>query len=426
MKIALIAEHANPLPAHRGEPTCTESLHVCSLSRQLARLGHKVTVYSRRSSDELPGSRSRMGRGVSVEYLEAGPRQPLRAGLFAEHTGAFGAALAAALREDAPDVLHAVGWTSGLAALYAREHGPESGPRTPVVQTFHSLNASEQRAGLPEDPSRARMEAVLAGRADAVLVNSAGHQDELTRLGVPRRRIGVVPFGVDADHFSPEGSASSGHWHARRDERPRMVSVTELGETGGAERLIEAVTRLPDAELLLVSTADRVDVALDEHARRLELLAKEAGVDDRVHLTGPVERKELPRLLRSADVYVSAAAYDPCGGAVLEAMACGLPVVATATGAVPGAVLDRTTGLLLRSGHPGILARAVRALLGEPTMRTAYGIAGADRARSRFTWRRVAVETELAYERARPREEPRVEDIEDEETLLVAAAGAAH
>lgn len=405
MKIAMIAEHANPLPAHRGEPACPASLHVCALSRQLAKLGHKVTVYSRRSDPEQPDGRTRMARGVSVSYLDAGPARPLSADEHAEHTGAFGTALAAVLDEDAPDVLHAVGWTSGLAALHAQAHSESDQSGTPIVQTFHSLNASEQRSGLSHHPERARMETILASRADHVLVNSTDQQGELARLGVPRHHVSVVPFGVDPDHFSMEGGTSSEHWGSRREERARLVSVTSLTEAGGADRLVEAMTRLPEAELLLVSTAEDLDVALDENARRVELLAKEAGVNDRVHLVGPVERKELPRLLRSADVFVSAASYDPYGGAVLEAMACGLPVVATATGATPGAVLHRTSGVLMRFGRPDEVARSVRAVLNTPTMSTAYGIAAVDRARSRFTWQRIAVETALAYERSRPQQE---------------------
>lgn len=404
MKIAMIAEHANPLPAHRGEAACPASLHVCALSRQLAKRGHRVTVYARRSDPDQPDGRTRMARGVSVAYLDAGPARPMGADQQAEHTGAFGTALASVLDEDAPDVLHAIGWTSGLAALHAQAHSERDQSATPIVQTFHSLNASEQRSGLVHRPGRARMETILASRVDHVLVNSTDQQGELARLGVPRHHVSVVPFGVDPDHFTVEGSASTEHWGFRREERARLVSVTSLTEAGGADRLVEAMTRLPEAELLLVSTSEDLGVALDENARRIELLAKEAGVDDRVHLTGPVERKELPRLLRSADVYVSAASYEPYGGAVLEAMACGLPVVATATGATPGAVLHRTSGVLMRFGRPDEVARAVRAVLGTPTMSTAYGIAAVDRARSRFTWQRIAVETELVYERSRPQQ----------------------
>ncbi|WP_435109634.1 glycosyltransferase [Nocardiopsis synnemataformans] len=425
MKIAMVAEHANPLPAHRGEPACPASLHVCALSRQLAKRGHRVTVYARRSDPDQPDGRTRMARGVSVAYLDAGPARPLPAEEHAEHTGAFGSALASVLDEDHPDVLHAIGWTSGLAALHAQAHSEGDQSGTPIVQTFHSLNASEQRSGLGHHPERARMETILASRADRVLVNSTDQQVELARLGVPRHHVNVVPFGVDPDHFSVEGSASAEHWHSRREERARLVSVTSLTEAGGADRLVEAMTRLPEAELLLVSTAEDLDVALDENARRIELLAKEAGVDDRVHLAGPVERKELPRLLRSADVYVSAASYEPYGGAVLEAMACGLPVVATATGATPGAVLHRTSGVLMRFGRPDEVVRSVRSVLNTPTMSTAYGIAAVDRARSRFTWQRIAVETELAYERSRPQqtEQDRADEDETDGLLL---SGTAH
>lgn len=422
MKIAMVAEHANPLPAHRGEPACPASLHVCAVSRQLAKRGHKVTVYVRRSDPDQPEGRTRMARGVSVSYLDAGPARVLDETEHAEHTGVFGTALATVLDEDTPDVLHAIGWTSGLAALHAQAHSERDQSGVPIVQTFHSLNASEQRSGLPHRPDRARMETILASRADHVLVNSTDQQGELARLGVPRHHVSVVPFGVDSDHFSVEGSASTEPWNTRREERPRLISVTSLTEAGGAERLVEAMVRLPEAELLLVSTTDDRSVALDENARRIELLAKEAGVDDRVHLTGPVERKELPRLLRSADVYVSAASYDPYGGAVLEAMACGLPVVATATGAVPGAVMHRTSGVLMRFGRPDEVARAVRAVLNTPTMSTAYGIAAVDRARSRFTWQRIAVETEIAYERSRPQQAERAASEEENTELLLSGS----
>ncbi|MFV2196241.1 glycosyltransferase [Nocardiopsis sp. LOL_012] len=425
MKIAMVAEHANPLPAHRGEPSCPASLHACALSRQLAKRGHKVTVYSRRSDPEQPEGRTRMARGVSVVYLDAGPSRPLGRDEHTEHTGAFGSALADALDEDSPDLLHAVDWTSGLAALHARAHSGKDLDSAPVIQTFHSVNASEQRSGLPERPERTRMETVLAARADHVLVNSTDQKGELARLGVPRHQVSVVPFGVDTDHFSVEGSASTEHWQRRREESPRLVSVTSLTEPGGAGRLVEAMTRLPEAELLIVSTSQNRDVAVDEDAREIELLAKEAEVDDRVHLTGPVDRKELPRLLRSADVYVSAASYDPFGGAVVEAMACGLPVVATATGAVPGAVLHRTSGVLMRFGRPDEVARAVRSVLNTPTMSSAFGIAAADRARSRFTWQRIAVETELAYQRSLP-QQPEQEDSDEDDVDLPFLSAAAH
>lgn len=400
MKIALIAEHTTPLAAHRAEPTCGDSVHVAALSRQLAKLGHRVTVYARVSNDD-PEGRSRMGRSVYAHLLAAGPERPLRAHEEAEHTGAFATALGEALAADAPDVVHALGWTSGLAALAAAGSGEG---RPPVVQTFSTLNAAEQRHGLPERPDRARMEAAIAGRADAVIAGSDDLRFELARMGLARQQVSVVPFGVDTDHFSVEGAAAAEPWTRRRDEATRLITVSRPG-SGGAERAIEAAVRLPGTELLVVAGASPTYPGTDDELRRLELLAKEAGVGDRVRLSGPVDRKELPRLLRSADVHLAVDDYDPSGGALLEAMACGLPVVAKAAGGATAAVLDQTTGLLLRRAQRDSLARALHALSSEPTIRTAQGIAAADRARSRYTWQRVAAETERVYSAALPQEE---------------------
>lgn len=401
MKIALVAEHASPLAAHKGEPTCGDSVHTTQLSRHLATLGHRVTVYSR---DNAPGleQRCRLRHGVTVEHLSAGPQRALHEHEAAEHTGTFARELTARLEADTPDIIHGFGWTSGLAALSAVRTSARLGDAPPIVHTFHSLNISERRAGLPERRDRARLEAAVAARAERIVVTSADQRSELAQLGVPGQRVSVVPYGVDTGHFTVEGATATEPWLPRDQDRPRVIAVTGLGAGGGADALIEMATRLPEIELLIVAGPASAELPLDDDARRLELLAKEARVDDRVTLMGSVDREELPRLLRSADVYVSAASYDPYGGAVLEAMACGLPVVTTATGGVTDAVLDGTTGVLLRTGRPASLARALRGLLLEPTMRNAHGIAGADRASSRFTWDRVANETAQVYQRALP------------------------
>jgi glycosyltransferase involved in cell wall biosynthesis len=118
-----------------------------------------------------------------------------------------------------------------------------------------------------------------------------------------------------------------------------------------------------------------------------------------VTFAGEVANGELPALLRSADVMVSATAYDPAGVAVIQGMACGLPVVASAVGGQRDAVLDGITGLLVEPEHPGMLVHRLRALLAQPAIRQAYGIAAADRARSRYGIERTSQETAASYER---------------------------
>lgn len=119
---------------------------------------------------------------------------------------------------------------------------------------------------------------------------------------------------------------------------------------------------------------------------------------DRVIFTGRVPDGDLPSWLRSADLYVSAAAYEPFGVATVQAMACGLPVIATSVGANRDAVIDGTTGVLVPPGRVRPLGQRIRELLAQPVRRGAYGAAGADRASSRYTWERISQETLTAYQ----------------------------
>jgi glycosyltransferase involved in cell wall biosynthesis len=120
---------------------------------------------------------------------------------------------------------------------------------------------------------------------------------------------------------------------------------------------------------------------------------------DRVIFTGGVARADVPALIRSADVVVCTPWYEPFGITPLEAMACGVPVVASAVGGLTDTVVDRATGWLVPPRDPAALASALRALLADPARRAAMGQAGLDRARQWYSWPRIAIQTEAVYER---------------------------
>jgi glycosyltransferase involved in cell wall biosynthesis len=123
-------------------------------------------------------------------------------------------------------------------------------------------------------------------------------------------------------------------------------------------------------------------------------------VADRVVFAGQVSRTRLPALLRSADLLVHTAMYEPFGMTPLEAMACGTPVMATAGGSHQDEVVDGATGVLVRPGQPAVLAARIRQLLASPMLLQGYGIAAADRARARYSWDRIGRETAAVYERS--------------------------
>jgi D-inositol-3-phosphate glycosyltransferase len=204
-----------------------------------------------------------------------------------------------------------------------------------------------------------------------------------------------VPCGVDPDEFRPAGRAAPRGPHAHR-----LVTVGRLVPRKGFATAIAALRTLPDTELVIAGGPDRAELGADEHACYLRSFAETMGVADRVTLLGGVARDEMPALLRSADAVVCTPWYEPFGIVPLEAMACGVPVVASEVGGLIDTVVDGVTGRLVPARRPRALAAALAELLAAPTTRARFGAAGRERAVSRYSWDRVACATVRVYERA--------------------------
>jgi glycosyltransferase involved in cell wall biosynthesis len=396
MKIALVARHASP-PTHAIDPySADQAAHVNGLGRALAEQGHDVVIYARKDRPGLPNSRSIAPR-LRAEFITAGPLAPVPADELPLYAKDIARHLAARWRVSRPDVVHAFHWTSGLAALAAAREVP-----VPVISTFGSLGAAERRAGLAGDcsPARLRMEACVARAATSVLATTSDEVAELARMGLPNAQVACVPTGVDVEAFQPDG------YVAKRKKQIRLVTIGSLAPDRRLDVLLRCLAELPGAELVIIGGPAADDLESDGGYRILAKLAAHLGITERVQFTGHVSDQALPRLLKSADLLVSVARYEPQAGMAIRAMACGIPVVATAIGSYADAVIDGTCGLLIPADRPAALARKLRELLACPMRLAAFGIAAADRARSRYPWERIAAETSVVYDRAIDRMPP--------------------
>jgi glycosyltransferase involved in cell wall biosynthesis len=400
MKIALVAQNATPLHPRAGSGPDRDDIGLSELTRKLASQGHQVTVYTQKNLPDLP-EQADLHEGVRVTYIDAGPAgaEPGDADLL-ERVPAFSGPLRSHWQSDRPDIVHALRWTSGLAALAAaRDLG------IPVVQEFNSLGVTERRAAaaLRDEPgavkadgasaARIRLEPAIGRSATAVVATNSAEVSGLASLGVRRSSIRVVPWGVDTGLFTPEGPV------AERNGRARLLATSDLTERKPLEALLRALTRIPGAELLIVGGPAEADLAADDNYVKLAKLAAKLGLTDRVIFTGQVGYAARPALLRSADLVVSTCQYDPSGTSSLQAMACGIPVIAPPVGGHMDAVVDGTTGIIVSPDRPALLAQRIRQLLAHPMMIEAYGVAAADRVRSRYSWDRIAGETLAVYDR---------------------------
>jgi glycosyltransferase involved in cell wall biosynthesis len=389
MRIAMVSEHASPLAVLGGVDAGGQNVHVAALASALGERGDTVVVHTRRDGTELQ-RRVPLAPGVEVDHVDAGPPCELPKDELAPYMGDFAEDLRDQWAAQPPDIVHAHFWMSGLAALAAAH---DLG--IPVVQTFHALGVVKRRHQGDKDtspPFRIDTEREIARRCARVVATCTDEVFELVRLGADRRRISVVPCGVDVERFTPDGPREP-----RRPGRHRLVAACRLVERKGIADAVEALAGLPDAELHVAGGPEAGALDADPEARRLDAHALELGVRDRLVLRGRVGREEMPALLRSADAVVCVPWYEPFGIVPLEAMACGVPVVASAVGGQIDSVVDGVTGVHVPPRDPAALAEALAELLDHPERRGLLGGAGAERARRRFAHARVAAATREVY-----------------------------
>jgi glycosyltransferase involved in cell wall biosynthesis len=381
------------LAAIGGVDAGGQNVHVAELAAGLVRLGHSVAVYTRRDDPDLP-ERLTTSAGYEVVHVPAGPAAPVLKDDLWPHMAAFADRLTEMFTFQQPDVVHAHFWMSAWASAEAtRRLG------LPLLITFHALGTVKRRYQGTADTSplnRIRVETAVAAAADCIVATASEEVRELAHIGVESSKVSVVPCGVDLEHFSPAPGRTAPAAAPDRTCRYRLVSAGRLVPRKGYDTTIEALIRLPETELLIAGGADATPEP--EHDR-LAAFAERLGVADRVRFIGQVARTAMPALLRSADLVVCSPWYEPFGIVPLEAMACGVPVVASAVGGMLDTVIDGVTGAHVPPRDPGALAEVIGPLLETPSRRAELARAGLERVRTRYSWDRVAVDTAAVYQR---------------------------
>jgi teichuronic acid biosynthesis glycosyltransferase TuaC len=198
-----------------------------------------------------------------------------------------------------------------------------------------------------------RMIRWAARRAAAVITVSAALKERLVALGGLAEQIEVLRNGVDLALFRPNGEPVVG--------RPVLLAVGNLVPLKGHRLLVEALPLLPDCELVIAGDGPE--------RGNLEKLAAQLGVADRLRLLGRVPQQELPALYSAARLLVLPSSHEGWPNVLLEAMACGTPVVASDIPGIREIVQDPVAGRLLSERNPRALADAVTALLADPPCR---------------------------------------------------------
>ena len=265
--------------------------------------------------------------------------------------------------------------------------------------------ASVRDTGVYLSPLQRRVHRAALSLADRILVNAEAVRDWLAGEGVDPARIVVVPNGLDADAYARRRGATSFRQELGLGPDARLVVVlARLNREKGLDCFVDAAARIapqfPDTHFVVVGgdLAPRADGSIPgEIAYRQELdeRARRAGIADRVHFTG--FREDVPNVLAETALSVLPSFSEGLSNTLLESMAAGVPIVATAVGGTPEVVEDGRCGLLVPPRDAGALADAMARVLGNELLAARLADAGRKRAVERHSFASTVAATQDLY-----------------------------
>jgi glycosyltransferase involved in cell wall biosynthesis len=212
---------------------------------------------------------------------------------------------------------------------------------------------------------------------DAIASTSFAMADEVKKvLGNPDKDVTVTPFGVDINKFSPEVTS-------RVNDRPIIGIVKYLHPIYDIPLLINAFA-------IVYNTSD-VKPLLHIYGggpllSELKELVKKLDIEEAVTFFGTIPNAEVSKALKTFDIFVNCSVRESFGVAIVEAMACGLPVVATDTAGFREVVDDEVTGFVLKDRRPDTMAEKLRILLNDKELRNKMGQAGRAKVLKYYNW----------------------------------------
>lgn len=376
----MLSVHTCPLATLGGKETGGMNVYVRDLSRELARQGHQVDIFTRSQDPCIPRFSHSLGVGARVIHVPAGPESPVSKETMVAHVPDFAAWVQqfAASHHRRYDVIHSHYWISGLVAEQLRAAWGD----IPIVQMFHTLGQMKnQVAQAPHEfatQQRLDAESAILGFADRIVAGSPLDKAQTVWLyGADPHKIDVITPGVDLTRFRPIGELEAKSFIDVPAGKRMVLFVGRIEPLKGIDTLLRAMKQVAEecggCEGLTVAIvggdpAVPLEQMSDEMAR-LHRLRAELGIEELVTFLGQRDQELLPYYYCAAEVVVMPSHYESFGMVALEAMACGTPVIASRVGGLRFSVIHGYTGLHVPVRDADALAAAITKLFKNDVLR---------------------------------------------------------
>lgn len=382
-RVAMLSVHTCPLATLGGKKTGGMNVYVRDFSRELARRGIQVDVFTRSEDDCQPTIKHDLGFGARVIHIKAGPEKPIPVANIVNYLDDFVAGLLDfALQEDAIyDLIHSHYWLSGLVA----ERLIQTWNGAPIIQMFHTLGHMKNRVALSdsERAPKTRIEGELhvMDIADKIIAATPAEYAQLHWLyGVDVNKVETIPPGVDLQRFKPIAKELAKDHIGIPSNHKNIVFAGRIEPLKGIDTLLQAISLIyklaPEAvENVCVSIigGDPWSDDPDDEMARLQEIGQDLGVMDKVAFLGAKDQDVLPDYYAAAEMVVMPSHYESFGMVALEAMAMGTPVIASEVGGLAFLVQDGLNGFHVPSRDPEALAERIYTLLNDDECRRRLG-----------------------------------------------------
>lgn len=383
----MLAIHSSPLGPLGTSDTGGMSVYVLELSRWLGHLGHQVDIFTCIRMDAA--DTLNLFPNVRLVHLKPGNVAAVTKAQLPLQLDAVFEALESYRRNHALvyDLIHSHYWLAGLVGVMAQRRW-----NCPHVTMFHTLARVKNSTASGENEPKRRIERErrLAEAVDMIVVPATRERGNLIQLyEADARKIAVIPCGVNLDLFKPLDRMSCRRRLGIHPHGSIALYVGRFAPLKGIDALLGAVADLKNAKRsihLVVAGGDGPDAP---GTRELVQQVKMLGIEDRVTFAGRIEQKRLPLYYSACDLLVVPSHYESFGLVVLEALACGRPVVATPVGAVETFIQPGVNGMIVDKPTRAMVARGIARVLDQ----SHEAPMGADRIRDaviQHSWQRIA------------------------------------
>lgn len=405
LRVAMLSYHTCPLATLGGKDTGGMNVYVRDLTRELGRMGIHVDVFTRSQDEHVPHILHDLGYGNRVVHITAGPEEPKQKSDIANYIPEFveGVKQFAEEKGIVYDVIHSHYWMSGLAA----EALSDAWGGIPIVHMFHTLGEMKNRVARSEDErageDRLDGERQVLRRADRIVTATLAELTQLRFLyQADARKLVTIPPGVDTSHFYPIPADEAKQFIGLKPEARMLLFVGRIEPLKGVDILIQAMACLCTTDLtrpfhLAIIGGDVGVEDMSEEMKRLQKLSDDLCMGGMVVFLGKRGQDTLPYYYSAAEVVVMPSLYESFGMVALEAMACGVPVVASEVGGLGYLVQDGVTGYTIPDSDPKALCDKLTVLLGNEELRAGMGRRASEYARE-YAWERIAGQVADLYQ----------------------------